>query len=1746
MATELRYKLSLDASDYNAAIAAAEASTRRFEGTAASAGTGAAAGMGALGKSAEQTRRMQEAFVHTLQDQAATLGKTEAELMSYRAEQLGLGADTQRLIKTLTDAKAAIAAKAAAEAVATKEAREHAAAEKMQANAQQAFLQALKDQAATIGMNSAQLMRYRAAQLGVSEQADVLIDKLHGQGKAGQVSAGQTAAAWRQLPMQLQDVAVSLQGGMNPFTVLMQQGPQVTSAFGGVKETLTAVGGAITPLIAVTTVGAAVAVALGAAWMQGRAEANAYAKALILSGNAIGMTTDQLGDMAVHMDGVAGTQGKAAEVLAMLAGQAGITAEGIERIAMASIQLERVGGPAVEETAKAFADLGRDPLQASIKLNEQTHFLTMSVYEQVRSLEEQGRTTEAAAVTQNAYASAIEQRAGQLEARLGMLEKSWRGLKDAAKETWDAMLDIGREDTTTEKLSKLSSEIDRLQRVRASGAAGQYGNASAADIDRQLAALQAQRSAAEESDRIARRSAADQAAQARQVQARVEWDKQGVSYLNQTEKLQQDIAKIRANGTQAGMDTGEIDKRSKLASFAYDQQASDANAALRLAHAKAANDAFQRLQDDAHAKLADTRTRGAISERSAIEAEGAIEQARLASQRTVAAQQLAVERGRAVKVGDPGAAANKATKVADAQSALAAIDDQIKQSRLSIGIKIEQTDLTQARADAATYAQMWQQAESTSQGLADQISRNLVSTISDPTQRATAQAALAAEGIQRGTKQLQQSLGNQIDMLKAQGSMAADAQAQVLQGQLDRLKASTDLAAQQAAIKPAMDGAVSAEERVRALDDEVSALQLAASENMALAKAIEQVALQRLADERASAVAGGDAAKVAAIDREIAARQKLADLGTVKDFLGSGKTTGGGADMAVGFDQASQSLAAFSNNFMSVIKLQQDYNKAREAAGNDTARLAALDARYDAQRISSYAAVAGAAKGFFKEGTTGYKVLAGAEKAFRTMELAMSIKNAAEKMGLIGAVTTAKVVGDQTQATSAVASATEQAGAAMVAGSANAVAGVANQANGDPYSALPRMAAMAAIMAALGFATGALGGGSGSTPVATNSGTGTVLGDSSAKSESITKSLEHLADVDQMTMRYSAQMAASLRNIEAGIGGLSSLLVRSGNLGSAATGVPTGIKQDLIGKSVNSVADVLTLGLLPGLGQALGGLFGSKTSISGSGIAAGPQTLGSIQTRGLDASYYVDVETKKKMLGFTTSTSNSTQMTDAGAETKRQFSLILGGFADAVKAAAVPLGENLAAVESRVSGFVVDLGKIKLDGLTGTQISETLTAVFGAAGDNIARAALPGLDVFQAVGEGYLQTVVRVASGTEVARDALKHLGVSAIDLAQIANKQGDVAAEMVRQSLVKAETAGAYIKHVSSIGDIINTMSGSAADIAGAYKSLVDVRIALGAIGLSTDAVTRSLIAGAGSLDALQSGLGSYVDKILSDPERLAVQTAKLSAEFKRLGVAMPSDKTGFKTLINGIDATTDAGQELLGQVLNLSDGFASLTDGLKSVGQGIDDEITKIRDSMSGGTDTSLASAKTQFSILTAQARAGDQTAIDKLPQIAQTMLDLTDKQAGSQLELARIQAGTMASLQQTLDIVRASAAAGTGAKTVIIPGFASGGDFDGGLRLVGENGPELEVTGPSRIFSAAQTRDLLNSGGGSDISALLGELHALRQEVAALRSEQADQAQSIAAGVSAVASNTGRTVRVLDRVTQSGDAVTVRAAT
>lgn len=86
---------------------------------------------------------------------------------------------------------------------------------------------------------------------------------------------------------------------------------------------------------------------------------------------------------------------------------------------------------------------------------------------------------------------------------------------------------------------------------------------------------------------------------------------------------------------------------------------------------------------------------------------------------------------------------------------------------------------------------------------------------------------------------------------------------------------------------------------------------------------------------------------------------------------------------------------------------------------------------------------------------------------------------------------------------------------------------------------------------------------------------------------------------------------------------------------------------------------------------------------------------------------------------------------------------------------------------------------------------------------------------------------------------------------------------------------------------------------------------------------------------------------------------------------------------------------------------------------------------------------------------------------------------------------------------------------------PAFATGGDFGGGLRLVGENGPELEVTGPSRIFNASQTRSIFSGGGSNNNGEVVNAIRELKTELSNLRIE-----------TRATASNTSKLAKLADR--------------
>ena len=322
-------------------------------------------------------------------------------------------------------------------------------------------------------------------------------------------SAKQLQQATNGLPAQFTDIAVSLQGGQNPLTVFLQQGGQLKDMFGGIGPAAKALSGYVLGLINPMSIAAAGITAVGGAYYQGSEEADKFREAIASTGNPMGLSVDLLSSYAANLDRVIGTQGKAAEVLAEIAGTGKIASTELSQVAIAAINMERATGKAASETVAEFAKLAKDPLDAAVKLNEQFNFLTASAYEQMAALKASGNNTEAVKIVFDAYADAINSRSNEIVSQLGYIERGWVGIKDAASEAWDWTKNIGRDDTLEQQLNAVGQKIQELR------ALGEGSEGEAVRRKNMMDGLLAQRDAIESQLKLNRDLTAEQQKQAK-------------------------------------------------------------------------------------------------------------------------------------------------------------------------------------------------------------------------------------------------------------------------------------------------------------------------------------------------------------------------------------------------------------------------------------------------------------------------------------------------------------------------------------------------------------------------------------------------------------------------------------------------------------------------------------------------------------------------------------------------------------------------------------------------------------------------------------------------------------------------------------------------------------------------------------------------------------------------------------------------------------------------------------------------------------------------------------------------------------------------------------------------------------------------------------------------------------------------------------------------------------------------------
>ncbi|EKR5655259.1 phage tail tape measure protein [Escherichia coli] len=490
---DLVIDLSVDAADFKEQLprikaqlngtaseaARAEARVRQFEASQKQAATAAVKQAQALAGNAqkhvslaenvEKTRQRLDALNRKMREeqaQAAALAAAQdkAAAAFYRqidsVKQAGAGLqELQRIQQQVRQARnnGGIAQQdyLALISEVTAKTRVLAQAEESAARQKTAFIRRLKEQVSAQNLSSTELLRAKAAQLGVSSAAEVYISKMEKAGKVTHSLGLKSAAARQEIGVLIGEIA------RGNFGALRGSGITLANRAGWIDALMSPKGMAVGGVIGGLT---AAVVGLGKAWYDGQKEGEEFNRQLALTGHYAGITTGQLWTLSRAISGNGITQHAAASALAQVVGSGAFRGGDIAMVAKAAAQMERSVGQSVSDTISQFKRLKDDPVNAARTLDNELHFLTATQLEQIRVLGEQGRASDAARIAMSALAEETGKRTSDIDNNLNALGSTLQTLSDWWKQFWDAAMNIGRNDSLDAQIAALQEKIQRAKK----------------------------------------------------------------------------------------------------------------------------------------------------------------------------------------------------------------------------------------------------------------------------------------------------------------------------------------------------------------------------------------------------------------------------------------------------------------------------------------------------------------------------------------------------------------------------------------------------------------------------------------------------------------------------------------------------------------------------------------------------------------------------------------------------------------------------------------------------------------------------------------------------------------------------------------------------------------------------------------------------------------------------------------------------------------------------------------------------------------------------------------------------------------------------------------------------------------------------------------------------------------------------------------------------------------------------------
>ncbi|HDH7159848.1 TPA: phage tail tape measure protein, partial [Escherichia coli] len=270
--------------------------------------------------------------------------------------------------------------------------------------------------------------------------------------------------AMRMLPMQFTDVATQLAGGQNPWLILLQQGGQVKDSFGGMIPMFRGLAGAITlPMFGVTSLAVATG-ALAYAWYRGDATLSEFNKTLVLSGNQSGLTADRMLTLSRAGQAAGLTFNQASESLAALVNAGVRGGEQFDAINQSVARFASASGVEVDKVAEAFGKLTTDPTSGLIAMARQFRNVTAEQIAYVAQLQRSGDEAGALQAANDIATKGFDEQTRRLKENMGTLETWADKTGKAFKSMWDAILDIGRPESSADMLASAQKAFDEADK----------------------------------------------------------------------------------------------------------------------------------------------------------------------------------------------------------------------------------------------------------------------------------------------------------------------------------------------------------------------------------------------------------------------------------------------------------------------------------------------------------------------------------------------------------------------------------------------------------------------------------------------------------------------------------------------------------------------------------------------------------------------------------------------------------------------------------------------------------------------------------------------------------------------------------------------------------------------------------------------------------------------------------------------------------------------------------------------------------------------------------------------------------------------------------------------------------------------------------------------------------------------------------------------------------------------------------